>query len=101
MIAARDPGVTRQILLYLAPAGSWQLAFYGVPIVLLLLLTFQVSENFRVSWAWSLDTWITVFSALHVWSALLRTLMMSVLAVVCCFALAFPVAYVMVTRLRA
>ena len=26
---------------------------------------------------------------------------MSVFAVVCCFALAFPVAYVMVTRLRA
>lgn len=101
MIAARDPGVTRQILLYLAPAGSWQLAFYGVPIALLLLLTFRVSENFRVSWVWSLDTWITVFSAVHVWSALLRTLVMSVFAVVCCFALAFPVAYVMVTRLRA
>jgi spermidine/putrescine transport system permease protein len=101
MIAARDPGVTRQILLYLAPAGSWQLAFYGVPIALLLLLTFQVSENFRVSWAWSLNTWITVFSAAHVWSTLLRTLTMSVFAVVCCFALAFPVAYVMVTRLRA
>ena len=101
MTTMRDPGATRQVLLYLAPAGTWQLAFYGVPIALLLLLTFQVSENFRVSWVWSLDTWITVFSAVHVWSALLRTLAMSVFAVVCCFALAFPVAYVMVTRLRA
>jgi len=97
----QEPGVARQVLLYLAPAGSWQLAFYGVPIALLLLLTFQASENFRVSWVWSLDTWINVFSAVHVWFALMRTLVMSVLAVVCCFALAFPVAYVMVTRLRA
>jgi spermidine/putrescine transport system permease protein len=99
--APREPGVARQVLLYLAPAGSWQLAFYGVPIALLLLLTFQASENFRVSWVWSLDTWINVFTAVHVWFALMRTLVMSVFAVVCCFALAFPVAYVMVTRLRA
>ena len=92
-------GVPRQFLLYLAPAGSWQLAFYGVPIVLLLLLTFQASENFRVAWVWSLDTWISVLSAPHIWLALLRTLAMSALAVLCCIALAFPVAYVMVTRL--
>lgn len=93
--------MSRQFLLYLAPAGSWQLAFYGVPIVLLLLLTFQASENFRVAWVWSLDTWIGVFSAPHIWLVLLRTLAMSALAVLCCFALAFPVAYVMVTRLSA
>lgn len=97
----REVGVARQVLIYLAPAGSWQLAFYGVPIALLLLLTFQASENFRVSWVWSLDTWIGALSAVHVWSAMLRTLAMSVAAVLCCFALAFPVAYVMVTRIPA
>lgn len=94
-------GAPRQFMLYLAPAGCWQLAFYGVPIALLLLLTFQASENFRVAWVWSLDTWISVFSAPHIWLALLRTLAMSALAVLSCFALAFPVAYVMVTRLSA
>ena len=91
----------RELLATVLPASLIQAALYLAPLVLMLVLTFQVSRQFQLQWSWDLVTWSGAFSRPHYWWTLLRTVVMSSICVALCLLLAFPMAYALVTRLKA
>jgi spermidine/putrescine transport system permease protein len=103
VIGASSPRRWRngELLATAAPASLTQALFFLVPLVLVVVMSFQVMQQFQLVWSWDLTTWHTIFSRPHFWWTLVRTIAMSAICVVLCLAIAFPVAYCMVTRLTA
>ncbi len=102
MVKVVDKRLTDQELLITAsPSSLIQLAFLLAPLGLMLVITFQVSEFFQVTWVWSLDTWTDVFTTGYYWSILLVTLKMAAICVALCFLIGFPIAYGLATRFKA
>jgi len=74
-------------------------AFFVIPLIMTALLSFQGTAYYRLVWTWDLKIWRDVFSQLHYWTIMLRTLEMALLCTLICMVLAIPVAYAMVYRL--
>ena len=91
----------RELWVTASPSTLLQLAFMLAPLMLLLMITFQVTEFYQLTWVWSLDTWIDVFTTGYYWSILLVTLKMAGLCVLLCFVISFPIAYGLATRFKA
>ncbi|MEE9301332.1 MAG: ABC transporter permease [Alphaproteobacteria bacterium] len=91
----------RELLAAAAPSSIIQIAFLMAPLLMLLVLTFQVMEFFQLVWVWDLTTWKEVFNTPYYFGILLDTLMMAALCVVLCLIIGFPVAYGLGTRFRA
>ena len=91
----------RELWITASPSTLLQLAFMLAPLALLLMITFQVSQFFQLTWVWSLATWTDVFTTGYYWSILLVTLKMAGLCVLLCFLISFPIAYGLATRFKA
>ncbi|MFD2174035.1 ABC transporter permease [Rhodobacter lacus] len=74
-------------------------AFFVIPLVMTALLSFQGTAYYRLVWTWDLKIWRDVFSQIHYWSIMWRTLEMALICTALCTLLAIPVAYGMVHRL--
>ncbi len=84
-----------------APLGIVMLLFFVIPLVMTLVLSFQTTQFYRLSWTWDLKIWTEVFSKPHYWTIMARTVAMALVCVVVCVLIAFPAAYALATRLRA
>ena len=91
----------RELIATAAPATLVQLVFFVVPVVMLVILTFQSSVYFQLVWTWDVSTWDKALGKTHHWTVLGHTLVMGVTCVVLCLLIAFPVAYALATRLKA
>ncbi|MET2825363.1 ABC transporter permease [Mesorhizobium shangrilense] len=84
-----------------APLGIVMLLFFIIPLVMTVVLSFQTTQFYRLSWTWDLKIWTEVFSKPHYWTIMARTVAMALVCVVVCVLIAFPAAYALATRLRA
>ena len=91
----------RTLLFKALPSVLLQLVFFLAPLAMTFLLTFQKTKSYQLDWTWSLDTWADVFSKPHYWTILGHTLIMAIACVMICLLIGFPVAYALVTRLKA
>jgi len=89
------------LILKALPTVLLQTAGFVAPLAMTFALTFQTTKSFQLSWTWSLDTWINIFSRAHYWTILLHTLLMAGICVALCIVIALPVAYALATRLQA
>jgi spermidine/putrescine transport system permease protein len=90
----------RELIATAAPAALVQVVFFVVPVVMLIILTFQSSVYFQLVWTWDISTWDKALGKTHHWTVLSHTLAMAVTSVTLCLLIAFPVAYALATRLR-
>lgn len=84
-----------------APLTIVMLLFFIIPLVMTVVLSFQTTQFYRLSWTWDLKIWTEVFSKPHYWTIMARTVAMALVCVVVCVLIAFPAAYALATRLRA
>ena len=83
------------------PTVLLQAAFFLVPLVMTVVLSFQFTEYFRLVWSWDFATWTDIFSRWYYWGILLHTLSLAAGTVALCLLIGFPVAYAIATRLKA
>lgn len=88
------------VVLNALPVVILQSLFFIAPFLITVALSFQETRSFVLEWTWSLKTWADVFSRGYYWTIMLRTLVMSLLTVVLCLVIGFPVAYALATRLK-
>jgi spermidine/putrescine transport system permease protein len=91
----------RELITSALPVTLLQLAFFIVPLAMLLILSFQTMNTFQLTWSWDFTTWQYLFSKGHHWTVLLHTLSMALICVILCLLIAFPFAYALATRLTA
>ena len=80
-------------LFWPAPAGSWQTAFFIAPLCLLVAITFWKVANFQLSADFTTANWASMFSAGYFWDAFLYTLFLAAVTTVLISVIAFPCAY--------
>ena len=80
-------------LFWPAPAGSWQTAFFIAPLCLLIAITFWKVANFQLSADFTTANWVSMFSAGYFWDAFLYTLYLAAVTTVLISVIAFPCAY--------
>ena len=80
-------------LFWPAPAGSWQMAFFIAPLCLLIAITFWKVANFQLSADFTTANWVSMFSAGYFWDAFLYTLYLAAVTTVLISVIAFPCAY--------
>lgn len=73
--------------------------FFVIPLIMTALLSFQGTQYYRLVWTWDLKVWTDVFSQIHYWTIMWRTLTMALVCTVLCTILAIPIAYGMLHRL--
>lgn len=91
----------RELLVSALPATLIQVAFFVVPLAMIILLTFQTAKFYRLAWTWDFVTWQDVFSHAYYWRVLLNTVINAAICVVVSLVVAFPFAYALATRLKA
>ena len=99
------PGPTRArrggsgfALFWALPLLLWQLAFFVVPLLFMVVMTFWTVKNFRLTPDFSLTNWQTLLGAGYFWDIYLRTFWMSLLAAAIASLIAFPCAYALAFR---
>ena len=80
-------------LFWPAPAGSWQTAFFIAPLCLLVAITFWKVANFQLSADFTTANWVSMFTAGYFWDAFLYTLYLAAVTTVLISIIAFPCAY--------
>lgn len=90
----------RELITNAVPAALVQIAFFIVPLAMLIILTFQSSKYFQLVWTWDFATWEKALGPTYHWTILAHTLVMATICVLLCLVIAFPVAYALATRLK-
>ena len=90
-----------ELVLSALPVVLLQSAFLVVPLAMTVVLSFQFTVYFRLTWSWDLAVWSDVFSRWYYWEILIHTLTLAAGTVAICLLAGFPVAYAIATRLRA
>ena len=80
-------------LFWPAPAMSWQTAFFIAPLCLLVAITFWKVANFQLSADFTTANWVSMFTAGYFWDAFLYTLFLAAVTTVLISIIAFPCAY--------
>jgi ABC-type spermidine/putrescine transport system permease subunit I len=93
------PWNDKELLVEILPGTLLQVLFFAVPLLMLILLSFQVSKQFLLVWSWDLETWQTILTRSHYWITLLRTALTAMATVALCLIIGFPVAYALAVRL--
>lgn len=83
------------------PMPVWQLLFFAAPLCFLVVMSFWVVENFRLTPDFSLVNWIKLLSAPYFWQIYLRTLGYGLLAAALASVIAFPCSYMLAFRASA
>jgi spermidine/putrescine transport system permease protein len=91
----------RELIVNAVPAAVVQVVFLVVPVVMLIILTFQASKYFQLVWSWDFSTWEMALGKTYHWTVLAYTLAMAVGCVALSLVIGFPVAYALATRLKA
>lgn len=86
------------VALHALPAVILQAAFFVVPLLMTVALSFQETQYYQVQWVWTLTTWGEVFTTTYYWTILMNTIVMSLSCVVICAVVGFPIAYSLCTR---
>ena len=90
-----DLRANRSILLVL-PAALLFLLFFAAPVVMLLAIAFNPSEVGVVTFSWNdltLETFARFFERSLYWGALVRSILLSLVAAACALVLGYPLAY--------
>lgn len=85
-------------LVFGLPMLVWQLAFFAAPLAFLVVMSFWVVVNFRVTPDFSLYNWVKLLSAGYFWDIYFRTCLYGLLAAAVASLLAFPCAYFLAFR---
>jgi spermidine/putrescine transport system permease protein len=88
------------VALHALPSILLQSAFFIVPLVMTIALSFQETEFYQVKWVWSLQTWKDVFTTGYYWKIMYNTILMSAATVAICAIIGFPIAYALCTRFQ-
>ena len=85
-------------LLWALPMPIWQLLFFAAPLCFLVVMTFWIVQNFRLTAAFDLSNWMEMLGARYFWEIYLRTFLYGLLASAVVSVLAFPCSYVLAFR---
>jgi ABC-type spermidine/putrescine transport system permease subunit I len=80
------------------PMLIWQLLFFAAPLFFLVVMTFWLVKNFRLTPDFVFDNWTKLLGAQYFWDIYLRTFVNGFLAAAIASLLAFPCAYVLAFR---
>jgi spermidine/putrescine transport system permease protein/putrescine transport system permease protein len=86
-------------LTFSLPLLLWQLAFFVLPLLFLIALSFWTVRNFRMQPDFDAVNWITMYGRPVFWQAYFTTLAMAVGAAALTSVLAFPCAYALAFKL--
>ena len=90
---------SRARLLGLAPAGLWTLAFFMIPVVIMVVYSFYTFTDYRVESTLTIDNYVQLFSETRYYSALMNSLGITAATVTLSVVLAFPLAYVIAFKI--
>ena len=79
--------------LWRAPLIIWQFAFFVIPLLFLVYLSFWLVKNYRLTPALDPVNWVKMFSKDYFWNAYSLTFGLAALATVVTSVIAFPAAY--------
>ena len=97
-----DLRVNRTIFLVI-PAAILFLVFFAAPVIMLLAISFNPSEVGVVSFSWdqlTLETFTRFFEKPLYWNALVRSIVLSLIAAAIALVLGYPLAYFVAKELR-
>lgn len=77
----------------LAPLVLWQLVFFVVPLLILLVISFWTMRNYRLEPGFSLENYRAVFTDPALWRSLVLSLETAFFVTLACALLGYPVAY--------
>lgn len=83
------------------PLAAWQLAFFLVPMLLMVAMTLWTVQNYRLTPARTWTNWQTTLTSDVFWQAFVRTIVMAATTGVVAVALAVPFSYAIVRALPA
>ncbi|WP_440997408.1 ABC transporter permease [Arhodomonas sp. SL1] len=82
------------------PIVVWQLAFFVVPLIFLVVITFWTVRNFRLMPDFEFANWAHMYTRVYFYDAYLRTFGLALAATAIISAVAFPCAYAIAFKLR-
>jgi spermidine/putrescine transport system permease protein len=97
----RKPSRKAMPLLLGLPVALWQLAFFVLPLVFLVVITFWKVANFKLEPAFDLGNWEKVLTSSPFQRALVYTFEVASITTVLAMLLAFPAAHAIALRLSA
>jgi len=77
----------------LLPLILWQLIFFVIPVILLLVISFWRTRSYRMVPDFTFANYVAVFTNGAIWRALLLSVQTALFVTVACALLAFPIAY--------
>ena len=84
-----------------APAATWQAAFFIAPLCFLVVITFWKVANFQLSPDFVTSNWTKVYSVSYFWDAFFYTLFLASLTTVLISVAAFPCSYALAFKVSA
>jgi spermidine/putrescine transport system permease protein len=85
-------------LFWALPMAVWQLLFFVAPLCFLVVMTFWIVQNFRLTPAFDLQNWREMLGAAYFWQIYLRTFLYGLLAAATVSLIAFPCSYMLAFR---
>lgn len=85
--------LSRFALVWGAPLLSWQLVFLLTPLVFLVLMTFWIVQNYRLTRVYTVENWLDVLGSGLFHDVYIRTIVYATVAAIVATVLAFPFAY--------
>jgi len=84
----------------LLPITGWEIFFYLVPLVFLLIISFWLTEDYRVIANWNLENYRRVFTDPIIRVAFWRSMVISITTLVATILIAYPFAYGLVFKIE-
>jgi ABC-type spermidine/putrescine transport system permease subunit I len=85
-------------LFWALPMAVWQLVFFVAPLCFLVVMTFWIVQNFRLTPAFDLQNWREMLGAAYFWEIYFRTFFYGLLAAATVSLIAFPCSYMLAFR---
>jgi spermidine/putrescine transport system permease protein/putrescine transport system permease protein len=101
LTSSRSKKITLYGLTWSLPMPVWQLVFFVFPLLFLVALSFWLVKNYRMVPAFDPVNWIKMYGRGYFWDAYFLTFGMALLATVVTSLLAFPCAYALAFRVSA
>jgi spermidine/putrescine transport system permease protein/putrescine transport system permease protein len=101
LTSSRSKKITLYGLTWSLPILVWQLVFFVFPLLFLVALSFWLVKNYRMVPAFDPVNWIKMYGRGYFWDAYWLTFGMALLATVVISLLAFPCAYALAFRVSA
>ena len=102
-LAAKAPGRARASLTtaaWAAPGALWLLFFLAAPVAMIMIVSFWQQRIGGFDQVWTLDNYRAIFSSDVYWKQLWESFWHSVVIVLACLVLGFPVAYFLALKVQ-